>query len=274
MAVLGALLGGCMVLVVGCSSGVRSEAPKEEPQGQSQTTKKQQESTEATRGEGRSSKAASEDDRCGGTRTVDVLKRAGVHSVSDSSVQPGDPEARFTTNDLPDCPNGGLLEGTDESDKLAGEYGEDEVRGLGAKDTLSGGGGGDVLYGGPGNDELQAGAGPVGVKPFTDSSKNTLHGGAGKDFMAGADGDDMIHGGEGDDKMLWGGGGEDVLYGGAGNDKWLWGDAGEDVLHGEDGDDYLDGKGGQRDELYCGEGKDIYDADKNDYVDSSCEKKN
>ena len=59
--------------------------------------------------------------------------------------------------------------------------------------------------------------------------------------------------------------------GGAGNDEWLWGDAGEDVLHGEDGDDYLDGKGGQRDALHCGEGKDEYEADKNDFVSSSCE---
>ena len=28
-----------------------------------------------------------------------------------------------------------------------------------------------------------------------------------------------------------------------------------------------------RDELYCGEGKDEYTADRLDYVDSSCEKK-
>ena len=252
-----------VVLAVSCA-GVRSEDP-EERQGHTEGSNKDQTSSlEAT---------ASEEARCAGTRTVDVLKRAGVGKVFDSSVQPGDPEARFTTNDLPGCPNGGPLEGTDKSDKLAGEYGEDEVRGLGAKDTLSGGGGGDVLYGGPGNDEPQAGAGPVGVEPFTDSGKNTLHGGAGKDFMAGAEGDDEIHGGEGDDKMLWGGGGEDVLYGGAGNDEWLWGDAGEDVLHGEDGDDYLDGKGGQRDALHCGEGKDEYEADETDHVSSTCEKK-
>jgi Ca2+-binding RTX toxin-like protein len=203
MAVLVALLIGCMFLVVGCSSGVRSEAPKQ--QGQAKVTEKEeQEHTEATREEqGSSPKAAAEAEQCAGTRTVDLLKRAGVHSISDSSVQPGDPEARFTTNDLPGCPNGGLLEGTDESDKLAGEYGEDEVRGLGAKDTLSGGGGGDVLYGGPGNDELQAGAGLMGADPFTERSNNALHGGAGKDFLAGAEGDDVIYGGEGDDKMLW-----------------------------------------------------------------------
>ncbi len=257
------LIGCAVLLVVGCA-GTRSEAPQEERQGYTEATREEQ---------GSSPKAAAEAEECAGMRTVDVLKRAGVDKVFDSSVQPGDPEARFTTNDLPGCPNGGLLEGTDKSDKLAGEYGEDEVRALGAKDTLSGGSGGDVLYGGPGNDELQAGAGPVGVEPFTDSSKNTLHGGAGKDFLAGAEGNDVLYGGEGDDKMFWGGGGEDVLYGGAGNDKWLWGDAGEDVLHSEDGDGYLDGKGGQRDELYCGEGKDEYDADKTDYVSSTCEKK-
>jgi hypothetical protein len=36
-------------------------------------------------------------------------------------------------------------------------------------------------------------------------------------------------------------------------------------------DGTLDGR--QRDKLYCGEGRDYYFADKNDYVDSSCEKK-
>jgi hypothetical protein len=30
---------------------------------------------------------------------------------------------------------------------------------------------------------------------------------------------------------------------------------------------------GERDELYCGNGKDYYAADKHDYVDSSCEVK-
>jgi Ca2+-binding RTX toxin-like protein len=236
--------------------GGGSEAPKQDGQAKV-TEKEEQEHTEATREEqGSSPKAASEDDRCGGTRSVDLLKKAGVDKVFDSPVQPGDPGARFTTNDLPGCPNGGLLEGTDESDKLAGEYGEDEVRGLGAADTLSGGGGGDVLYGGPGNDELQAGAGLMGADPFTDRSENALHGGPGNDFMAGAEGDDVIYGGDGDDEMLWGGGGENVLHGG-------------------DGNDYLDGISGQRDmaqdKLYCGEGKDRYLASNLDYVDSSCE---
>jgi hypothetical protein len=55
----------------------------------------------------------------------------------------------------------------------------------------------------------------------------------------------------------------------------LGGGAGEDVICGGNGNDGLDGShdGGDRDELYCGKGKDRYAADKNDYVDGSCEKK-
>ena len=65
----------------------------------------------------------------------------------------------------------------------------------------------------------------------------------------------------------------DVLYGGAGVDYLSGIDEGKDVLYGGDGNDVLfaDGGGGQ-DELYCGEGRDRYYSDKNDYVDSSCEK--
>jgi large repetitive protein len=75
--------------------------------------------------------------------------------VADSSIQPGDPEARFTTNDVPGCAEGGPLAGTGGADRPAGRDGEDEVRGLGGSDLLTGGYGSDTLYGGPGDDELQ-----------------------------------------------------------------------------------------------------------------------
>ena len=94
----------------------------------------------------------------------------------------------YTTNDLPGCPKGGLLKGTDKPDKLEGGLGN------------------DILYGGDGDDTLDQ---------FSSE-------------------------------------GEDVIYGGDGNDG-------------------LAAKDGQRDKLYCGKGKDGYFADKNDYVDSSCE---
>jgi hypothetical protein len=168
IALVVAFLIGCTVLLlVGCA-GVRSEGPKEK--------------------QGRTEATASEEARCQGTRT---FQKWGGH---------------FTTNDLPGCPKGGLLLGTDKKDRLAGQEGDDKIRGLGGFDDLKGGPGNDILYGG--------------------------------------DGDDLL-------EPAWD---EDVIYGGDGND-WLGG-----------------GSDGQRDKLYCGEGKDDYSADKNDYVSSSCEK--
>ena len=252
IAVVGVFVIGCMALAIGCFSGVRSGTPQKEDQGHIEATKEGQEHTEATRAEGRSP----EEDRCKGTQTFDVLKKQGIDQISDSSVQPGDPEARYTTNDVPGCPNGGLLSGTDKPDRLAGVDGEDEVRGFAAADILTGGPGPDVIYGGPGGDALYGGGGILEFEPSTDRSKNVLHGQAGGDELTGQRGDD-------------------VLYGGAGDDKWLWGVGGEDVIYGGDGNDIVSGTvdGGERDELYCGKGKDEYDADKNDHVDSSCEVK-
>jgi hypothetical protein len=170
IAVVGVLLIGCAVLlVVGCA-GVGSEAPQKE-QGHTKGTKQEQEHTEATKNEQtRSPEAtASEEARCEGTQT---FKTQGF---------------TFITNDLPGCPEGGPLSGTDKPDKLDGKDGDDQIRGLGAGDFILGGAGNDVIYGGDGNDQIGA----------------------------------------------------------------------------------VDG---QRDKLYCGKGKDEYNAEKIDYVDSSCEK--
>ncbi len=82
--------------------------------------------------------------------------------------------------------------------------------------------------------------------------------------LSGVDGNDILYGGDGNDDLL-GGKGEDVMYGGDGND-WLtsvtpcWSRS----CHSNDG---------LRHKLYCGKGNDHYYANKNDYVDSSCEKK-
>ena len=191
--VVRAFLVGCAVLllVVGCA-GTSSESSKKE----------QGSSPQATESE--------EEGRCEGTRKINVNL-----------------PARFTSNDLPGCPQGGLLLGTDKVDELAGEKGDDEVRGLGGSDDIMGGAGNDVLYGGSGSDSI-----------------------------GGYDGDD-------------------VIYGGPDNDWFLVSDEGEDVIYGGDGNDYLGDtrNDGQPDKLYCGKGKDRYLADKNDYVDSSCEKK-
>ena len=213
MAVVRAFLIGCAVLlVVGCA-GVRSEATKQE----------QTRLPEAT--------ASEEEARCEGTRTYHawyVVYPNGAESSTQSgstedmkkaAKRAGKVGYKFvegwegwvvTTNDLPGCPKGGLLLGTDSTDALYGDAlygkeGDDEIRGLGERDSLLGGAGNDVILGGAGNDELRA-------------------------------------------------------------------DQGEDVLYGGDGNDFIVADDGQRDKLYCGEGKDIYAADKKDYVDSSCEK--
>jgi Ca2+-binding RTX toxin-like protein len=87
-----------------------------------------------------------------------------------------------------------------------------------------------------------------------------------------------VNTGLGADDDLWGGFGGDVIYGGPGNDliesSGVKRGNAEDVLYGGDGNDFLGGflDGQDRDKLYCGEGRDRYAADKNDYVDSSCEK--
>ena len=157
MAVVVAFLIGCavLILVVGCS-GVRSESPKKE-----QTL-----SPEAT---------DTEEARCQGRRP---FQRWGYH---------------FTTNDLPGCPKGGLLLGTDKPDKLYGGEGQDEIRGLGAADQIYGGPGNDVIYGGPGND-------------FN---------------LTGDKGDDVIYGGDGNDFIFENrDGGHNKIYCGNGKDKY------------------------------------------------------
>jgi Ca2+-binding RTX toxin-like protein len=191
-----------------------------------------------------------EEARCEGTRKINVNL-----------------PARFTSNDLPGCPQGGLLLGTDKTDELAGEKGDDEVRSLGGKDFVLGGPGNDVIYGGPGDDVSLNGDGRE------ENGNDIIYGGPGDDdvnvFITGDDGNDVIYGGPGDDKLK-GWEGEDVIYGGPGDDKRLDGGPSDAVFVGE----VLRGGGdGQRDKIYCGEGQDSYWADKEDYVDSSCEVK-
>src|SRR5215217_3246821 len=103
-----------------------------------------------------------------------------------------------------------------------------------------------------------------------------------RDPLTGEQGDDEVRGLGGSD-LVDGGPGNDILYGGPGEDG-VDGDEGADVMYGGDGNDMLSAGGdgndisplsvndGQRDKLYCGDGKDSYLADKNDYVSSSCEK--
>lgn len=107
------------------------------------------------------------------------------------------------------------------------------------------------------------------------SEQQELYGGPRYDRLRGGVGKDVLHGAGGMD-FLEGGAGDDVIYGGDGSDT-IFAVEGEDVLYGGEGNDYLDGRdeGGlkdrQRDEIFCGAGKDKAIAGKLDYVDSSCE---
>ena len=188
--VVGTFLIGCAVLllVVSCA-GTSSEAPQEKGKGHTETTKKDQtRSSEAT--------ASEEQARCEGTRTH---RKGRFYSVKRERTEP----LVVTTNDLPDCPKGGLLLGTDKADTpysqpslpgLDGQDGDDEIRGLGGEDALFGGPGNDVIYGGDGNDVIEVGKG-----------------------------EDVIYGGDGNDTLLIanGDGQRDKLYCGRGKDHYL-----------------------------------------------------
>jgi hypothetical protein len=163
IAVVGAFLIGCAVLLfVGCA-GERSEAPQEDEQG-------------------RSPQATSEEVRCDGRRSY--KQEVWV----------------FTTNDVAGCPKGGLLSGTDRPDHLDGMKGDDEIRGRSAGDELFGGNGADVIYGGPGGDFLYGmGARDVLNGVAYDRGNDVLYGGSGSDIMYGGKGEDVLYGGDGND---------------------------------------------------------------------------
>ena len=164
IALVVAFLIGCAVLLgVGCS-GTSSETSKKEEQGSS---------PQAT---------ASEEARCQGTSTTKD-PRGGEGAT-----------ARFTTNDLPGCPKGGLILGTDKRDFLYGKDGDDVIRGLGGRDDLLGGSGDEVIYAGPGTDGVFA----------DDPGNDVIYGGDGNDFLWSKDGDrDKVYGGKGKDRCTF-----------------------------------------------------------------------
>lgn len=108
------------------------------------------------------------------------------------------------------------------------------------------------------------------------SEQQELYGGPAYDRLRGGIGNDILHGLGGGD-FLESGAGDDVIYGDDGADM-IFALEGEDVLYGGEGNDYLDGrdegpKDTQRDEIFCGAGRDRAIAGKLDSVSSSCEVK-
>jgi hypothetical protein len=117
--------------------------------------------------------ASKKEARCEGTRTI--TPKYDVPLVS---------------NDVPGCPKGGLLLGTDKKDKLGGQEGDDKIRGLGGPDYITGGSDDDVIYGGPGDDDVLE----------VDNGEDVIYGGNGNDHLAVDDGHrDKLYCGEGKD---------------------------------------------------------------------------
>ena len=103
----------------------------------------------------------------------------------------------------------------------------------------------------------------------TEGSDRTLSRKPARPSLSGGDGDDTIRGLGGSDSISHGDG-DDVIHGGDGDDG-VYPDSGKDVIYSGAGDDDLDSHDDGGDKIYCGAGRDKYWADKNDYVDSSCE---
>jgi len=204
IAMVRALLIGCVVLLVVGASGVRAEALQEE-----------QEHTGAAEQQADTGRGASGEDQCEGTRTI---------------VRDG---AGYLTNDVPGCPKGGLLSdtGTDCGCALDGGVGDDEIRGSSTGDEIFGGSGSDVLYGGPGGDFIY-GTGTDTMSDFgRETDKDVFYGGDGPDTMYAGKGADVLYGGDGNDYIVAAPADvdfgpnkqQDKLYCGAGRDTYFVG---------------------------------------------------
>jgi hypothetical protein len=197
------VIGCAFLLGVGCS-GTRMEAPKEKGH------------TEATNTEqGRTAEATSEDQaRCDRTRRI---KKSSMRDIYSRKAYGG----FVGTNDVPGCPPGGLLLGTDKADRLLGHEGDDEIRGLDAGDFILGGVGDDVIHGGPGDDNPLSG----------DTGDDVIYGGAGDDLFLAGKGADVIYGEDGSDYI-------DVASSEVQPDKLYCG-KGKDKYHGAEKMDYV-----------------------------------
>ena len=102
----------------------------------------------------------------------------------------------YITNDLPGCPKGRLLLGTDKNDRLHGKDGDDEIRALGGKDVILGGVGNAAIYMGPGDDFVQPGDYHEG------DGEDVIYGGSGNDFLQAMKGADVMYGGDGSDDVF------------------------------------------------------------------------
>jgi hypothetical protein len=171
--------------------------------------------------------------------------------------------------------------------ETGGEAGETD--GVGGFEVLVGGRGADVLRGAAGDEVLDGGEGADALRGR--GGDDALFGGIGADRLSGNAGDDRLYGdpAQGDDyytpiirllpDRLDGGAGDDVLSdtggrntyrGGPGADL-LEGGVGRDLMLGGAGRDRVRARGGGRDDVRCGPGRDSARTDRRDSR-RSCER--
>ena len=125
-------------------------------------------------------------------------------------------------------------------------------------------GGGDDTYtlvgcyaqtvnGGPGNDTI-----------YTGCLDDVVRGGDGSDYLSASDGVDQVNGDAGNDEVR-GHNGSDEVTGGSGRDL-IYGDGGTST---KDGGDTIHSRDGEQDQVSCGFGADVVEADGADVVESA-----
>ena len=137
-------------------------------------------------------------------------------------------------------------------------------------DGDGGGGGGSGGTGSGGSDPTEPlGAGGC-LRPLVGTDgPDTLVGSAAGDVIFGRGGNDSVNG-RGSHDCLIGAAGNDTLRGGSGADR-LTGGSGRDKLFGGAGNDTIRVRGGDKDTVDCGPGRDLVFADRKDVVAGNCE---
>ncbi|MRV76096.1 DUF4214 domain-containing protein [Duganella sp. FT92W] len=153
----------------------------------------------------------------------------------------------------------GSVNGSPDSDRLAGGAGNDSLYGHGSNDVIGGGDGNDRLWGGGGNDQLTGGNGDDQLTD--DYGNDNLSGGDGNDVLTDYGGTNQLDGGNGNDSLTMYGSGS-TMSGGAGNDV-MSGHGDGNVLSGGDGADRLTFNG-SRNVLSGGDGDDVLHQDNGD----------
>lgn len=151
---------------------------------------------------------------------------------------------------------GATVSGGPGADAIVGGPEDDQIDGGTGDDLLSGGGGFDSLvYSSrtrPVRVDLGSGGGQRGESDVV-SGFEALRGGRAGDVLRGTGRADVIDGGPGPD-VISGRGGDDELFGGAG----------PDTIRGGRGNDWIFARGGGRDRVFCGPGRDHARTDRRD----------